>query len=629
MESHPNESVPETIPQTSEQQPHQEQETIPATSESPVEQQTQIQEEENQLLLEEQSQWLPRILEEDPSLLALREKALPWTGGISFANMVHTALTSSPSVFNRFAILELLYNHFLSIGMIKTAEILENETGLKFQVYDEPWERTGLRVLTSLGILSRENPWNIQAPQNCKFIEETLEEDFFACQYREDPRNVYIELLDKNANVEFDSEEHSFKHIKACSLNRFVAIVSTINTSEKDPEMNFKEDDLNAFFLTLHSITSCEHFLEHLKAVFDYDFADEKAISEVQTKYPNIRTNVARVILKWIRFHGLFIGKKTLKLIEQFAIRVVESSTEEYQDGSTKSEYIDIFKEIVNDIPKLGYGQIHEKQVISEEPIIKDAQVLFNPALTIFDPDPVQATEAGQNKERDPDPKEVARQITLLSYKAFSAVHSREFMVALSKKGITIQTPTLAEFFEFSDKIERVVLESIAKAPKPVEAVKQVYKIAEALDNLANYDALSRVVKALMIPELKGILKEAKLDDKIQRLFRKTGSTEDTLEWYRQNLESRFDNSLPTIPNTASELMFASTITGPDFYNGKLINWEKRRQIGKIMTVLYKFQNCPYCYWPVPQIQKLFTRGGSMTDKQLGEAILRSIKHKN
>ena len=628
MESGTTETSQETIPQHQEpQQPPQEQESATQTNENTA-QQTQNQE-ENQLLLEEQSQWLPRILEEDPYLLELREKALPWTGGISFANMVHTALTASPSVFNRFSILELLYNHFLSIGMVRTAEILEKETGLKFQVYDEPWERTGLRVLVSLGVLSRENPWIIQAPPNCKFIEEPLEEDFFACQYREDPRTVHIELLDKSANVEYDSEEHSFKHIKACTLNRLVSIITTANTADKDTEMNFREDDLNAFFLTLHSITSCEHFLEHLKAVFDYDFADEKAISEVQTKYPNIRVNVARVILKWIRFHGLFIGKKTLKLIEQFAKRVIDSSIEDYHDNAGKGEYIGIFEEILNAIPTLGYGQIHEKQKIIEDPIIKDAQVLLNPALSIIDLDPPQTPDNGQNKERDPDPREVAKQITLLSYKAFSAIHSREFMVAIIKKGVTIQTPTLAEFFEFSDKIERVVLESIAKAPKPVEAVKQIYKIAESLDNLANYDALYRVVSALMIPELKGIIKEAKLDDRIQRLFKKTGSTEDTLEWYRQNLDSRFDDSYPTIPNTTSELKFAPTIVGPDFFDGKLINWEKRRQIGKIMTVLYKFQNCPYCFWPVPQIQKLFTRGGTMTDKQLGEAILKSIKQKN
>ena len=284
--------------------------------------------EESPLLIEEQSQWLPRILEEDPSLLALRERALAWTGGISFANMVHTALTSSPVVFNRYSILQLVYNHLLSIGMEKTAEIIAKESGHKFQKFDEPWDRTGLMILVSLGVLPRENPWNIPNPPNCKFIEESLEEDFFACQYRENPRNIFQELLLKNININFDSEEHSFKHITTCSLKRLVTIVVTCSDFA-DQEMKFKEDDLSGFFLTLHSMTSSEHFFDHLKAIFDYDFADEKAISSVQTQYPKIQLQVAQVIKKWIRFHGLFIGKKTLKLIEQFAHRVVEEFSDE------------------------------------------------------------------------------------------------------------------------------------------------------------------------------------------------------------------------------------------------------------------------------------------------------------
>ena len=571
------------------------------------------------LLAEEQSQWLPRILEEDPSLLALRERALAWTGGISFANMVHTALSSSPVVFNRHAILQLIYNHLLSLGMERTAEIIEKETGHKFQIFDEPWDRTGLMILVSLGILPRENPWNIPYPPNCRFIEESLEEDFFACQYRENPRDIYQELLDKNLNVNFDSNEHSFKHITTCSLKRLIVIVVTC-TDVMDHELMFKEDDLSGFFLTLHSLTSSEHFFDHLKAIFDFDFSDEKAISRVQTLYPRIQYYVARVLQKWLRFHGLFIGKKTLKLIEQFSHRVIEIFSDEYQPEDpinepdqrspnsqtmVRKECVKIFKSLIDEIPTLTYGQKLDKIQITDDPIITDPQIILSPQLTIL----------------DPDPTEVARQITLLSYKAFSAIHSREFMVAISKKTVTIQTPTLAEFFEFSDKIERVTLESIARARDPVSAVSTIVKIAVGLEKLSNFDALYRVLAALTIPQISILTKAADVNDIIKRLSSKTGSTPETNEWYSQQLESHFEQSLPAIPNMSAELKFSPTINEPDFTNSLMINWAKRQKIGRRMIVFYKLQNCPYRYWEVPQIQKIFSRGSIMSDQELGARI--------
>jgi len=535
-------------------------------------------------IVEQKSQWLPKILEDDPVLLALRERTLPWTGGISFANMVHTASTASPVVFNRHSILEFVYNHLLSIGMDKTAELLVKETGHRFQILDEPWDRTSLVILVSLGVLPREDPWNIISPPNVKFLEEPLEEDFFASQYRENPNDIFLELIDSSSSLVFDGNGKSFRHIKVASFRRL--IVSLVSS-----QFDLKEEDLNEFFLTLHTMTTSEHFLLHLRTLYQEDFSDESKISEVRSLYPNLKVIVISILRKWLAFHGLFIGRKTLSLIEQFCRMIGEK-----KDIDTETEYT--IRSIMVLLPTLKYGQALSFTEPNEEPIIKDPQIIFCPTLSLLDPDPM----------------EVARQITLLAHSSFSAIHSREFIHALSDLKSSIQTPTLKEFLDFDSNLEKVTLEAILKSQDKISAIKRIAEIASALDSLSNFDSLSVVLNVMMRDELRGLINAAFQDDSISRLCSRCGTQTDTVDWYKRTLFSRFLAWKPTIPNILTELKMGPATHEPDFING-MINWKKRHHLAERPMILYRFQNRPYNFWKVPQIQKIIIKGPQMTAK--------------
>jgi hypothetical protein len=72
-------------------------------------------------LAEQRGQWLNQLFTESPQLAALRERLLPWTGGLSFAHVVHSDPAAVLSHLNRHTVLELVFQHMHSIGMHLTA----------------------------------------------------------------------------------------------------------------------------------------------------------------------------------------------------------------------------------------------------------------------------------------------------------------------------------------------------------------------------------------------------------------------------------------------------------------------------------------------------------------------------
>lgn len=553
----------------------------------------------NEKLTEERSKWLSKLLAENPQILALRERVLPWTGGYSFSNVVHTDTTAVLSHINRHKILELLYQHLCAIGMNRTAETLQKECGHEFQKIDQRWDKTDLLLLVSLGVLTREDPWEIVEDPHHQFVEEYLEEDFFASPYRENPETIVEELLNPAQNILLiDGEvEERLSTIKAASLKRLVVFLAVSSSDQ------LSDDEIHRFFLTLHSITSSYHFLEHLMALFycqnltvNSDEEREKLI-ELQ---PRLRVNVINLIKKWTNFHGLLIGRKTIKSISQFLRRILDNPTE-YQNVEKFA------KPILSSLPQLTYGQ--KTGVLPDpttQPAISDPQIIFRPNLKLTDPDPI----------------EVARQITLLFHTSFKAVHSREFMVALGIQRVSHQTPTLAEFFDFGERLTLNALESIVLAKDKTYVITQLLEIASNLDILGNYDALACIVRALNREELKflPIWQQQTQRETLKRLIERSGDDFRTQNEYIQNVNNRFESWDQTIPNLRTELTVDVADKSPSFING-LINWQKRWSISKKTLVLYRFQNKCYSFWPIPQIQKVINKGPSLTVTQIQEKL--------
>ncbi|KAH0787859.1 RasGEF domain containing protein [Histomonas meleagridis] len=547
--------------------------------------------ETQEVTLEEKSKWFNQLISENPQILDLRERVLPWTGGYSFSDVIFTDSVTVLEHVNRFNILELIYQHLIAIGMHRTANVLRNESGHNFQIIDQPWDKTDLSILVSLGVLPREDPWGIPPETHLQFIEENLEEDFFASSYKEDPSQIWVELLDPTINSTFSSEPYIFKNLKTATLRRIVVLLVTSDV------LDVSDDELHRFFLSIHSITSSSHFLEHLIALFDCHLlkpTDKEQKEKILIMQSSVRVRVVNLIRKWTNFHGLFIGNKTLKAIGELMKRIV--------DNPSKYSSVERFaKTVLASLPTLHYGT---KQGLlgppTCEPRIQNSQVIFKPTLKMIDLDPL----------------EVARQISILFHNAFKAIHSREFFVALSEKKASHQTPTLVEFLDFGKRLIDLTMETVLTANDTTSAVNIITDIANHLNDLGNFDATNCIITAITHPQLShlAVLQSPQIIKKINKLTKSCGAGGEYKE-YIQIVSTRFEQWLPCVPNMQAELNLMPVDDSPSMIDG-LINWEKRIPISNRVSILYRFQNTAYNFWTIPQIQTMLLKGSKVSNAQ-------------
>ena len=534
-------------------------------------------------------------MKENPQFLAMRERSLAKSGGMSFANVVHADTTSSLSSLNRDALLELVYQHLRAIGMNESADLLEKESGHTFQNSKQPWNRTDLQLLVSLAISHREDPWNIPKESNHFFTAEEIEEDNFAFPYREDTSKIWEELADPMINsVYTDNGNPTFANLKAASLKRIiVSLVTRQGTMQHLPDQ-----DLQLVFLSLHSMTSSDHFLKHFVTLFDGEYPEEMK-DKIEPVINIVRHNIVDVIKKWISFHGLFIGRHTLKSITQFLTRI--SKDEKY------SKYSKITLQI---IPNLTYGSNLGQR--TEVPLkVSNPGVLFSPNLTIL----------------MPDADFVANQISTYQMNVFASVHSLEFINAFSNHKTNIQTPTLNEFFHFGRHLQILFIDSFLKENNPVQAYSKLIEIAVQLKECKNYDALYSLVSLIRREDMRTIGKcTPEQSNQIDLLWEECGKDGSVFEnqdgkesKYEENIRSLYGAWKSCIPNLTAELhSIPKNVTDQsDFTEDWLINWEKKRKIAERAHIIYRFQTQSSFPPPVSQIQKVISSIPSESFDQL------------
>ena len=542
---------------------------------------------QEQELNEERSQWLTRVMMTRPEYLAMRERALPVSGGYSFSNVTHTMTVSAQSSVNRHAVLELISQHLESIGMYRTAEILANESGHVFQTSGQPWDRTDLHLLTSLAVGHRDDAWNLTPDHNHIYANEYLEEDFFASPYREDPATISQEFYNPSLNVVYEqSREKKLNDIKCCSLKRFVVYFAV------EPLNN---DEVQLFVLSMPKITSASHFLEHLVTLYDMSIDVARSPYDAN-RNKQVKTNVMKFLKQWMSYG---IGKRAVKLIKDFLLRVQKEETQEEctREIPGMLKALAVYSENLIRTPPVADGA---------EPVIPDPHVLFKLSLGLFDPEPV----------------EVARQITLVFHEKFSAIHTLELMTAISQRKTTIQTPTLAEFFSFGDNLMQLLLEAFLNAPEKDKAFNRLFDMAKALYELSNIDALSCLVRILQredVLTLGGATEEKRRQ--IDGYFNMTGEGT-SLSMYEKFIEDQYKKWTPTIPNMNVELLRGDDQSHkqPDYIEG-LINWGKVRKLGERCVVFHRFQNQRYKLISIPQIRKIITRSPELTYTVLEEKL--------
>jgi hypothetical protein len=476
--------------------------------------------------------------------------------------------------------------------MYRTAETLALESGHTFQRSSQQWERTDLHLLCSIAVGHREHAWNLPRDVDSQYVDESLEEDFFASPYREDPSLICEEFYDPDLNVIYDSSGHrNLAGIRACSLCRFVVYFATLETLDNE--------ELQMFFLSLHSITSASHFLEHMVTLYDLEIDEARLQATRGSKetadlsFLCISRNIVNFIKQWKDYH---IGKRTLKLVAQFLGRIQT----EHRSEKVHAYLPPLLRAIAE-----GTKRDTQDRTDFARPEIRDPVILFRPRLSLLDPEPV----------------EIGRQITLIYHDKYASIHSLEFIIGIPIRRTTIRTPTLAEFFGFSDSLTLLFAEALLGADDKAAAFRRMVDIARCVSNLHSMDALVSICRLLRRPDVQSIGGATpEIAGEIAEFWVHSG--EGDRQFYDDFISKQFNAWHPTIPNMHAELKSGDKQAGkePDFING-LINWEKLRPMAKRCVILNRFQTLKYKFIPIPQIQKVIFRGPEMTEGTIEERL--------
>lgn len=563
---------------------------------SPPKSQEFVQDTEPVDLNEKRSAWLASFLSQNPHLFELHEQILHWTGDLSFAKVMQVDSNTPTTHINKKSIIELIYQHLHSIGLDYAAETLRMESGLDLQRLDQPWDRTDLLMLSSLGILPKEDPWRVGTQSNCIFIDQVPDPDAFSPKYAEDQTEIFNELLDESIGIVFKDDTQAFSSIQRASLRRFGVICAT-----GSPEfVNSKQ--IHSFLNALPVITSSMHFFELLMAIYHCDEltkASPEQNAQLTKGKQVYQEGVVNFLTAWLKYNGKHLGVNTLKALHQFFLEIDEGT-----EDTTRNQIVQQIQDIQekksppNPVPPTA------------NPIIPDPQILFRPNLRFI----------------DGDPAEVARQMSLLFYQKFKDIHPREFITALMERSITHRTQKLKDFVDFGQQIVLLIKETIAYSPVTdlEKNVQRIMDIANELVKLRNFHAAACFKEAITSEDFSlATFKCQKADG--SGLWEKCGDTEKSLDVYMNAIERNYKNKIPTIPNIRAEIMAFQSKNRSVFAEG-MIDWESLEGFANRVTMFHSFQNRPYNFWPVPQLQAAITKAPAHNNLQIADMFDQLIR---
>lgn len=538
---------------------------------------------------EDRSLWLSQLMQENPEALEFYERTSNWTGSHSFSRLKHANYSACKTQLDRHKVLELIYQHFRSIGLDNVSETLTEETHLEFQRKDQQYDRTDLRLLVSMSLAPRDDSWDNTGIESTTITPERYDEDNLSVRFVESTSQIAKCMKNIISDVTFiPGKENSFQGIKYSPLKNLIVALVT------ESEIKVTPEDRIRFFLVLNSICKNSHFLEHIEAICTAETATDR-----------IKENVINLLDDWVKFSGYFIGSNALNKI----LLLIESNN------------LPNSKQLYQNIQHLlkcpYYGREDKKEFVPPPPIIQEPVTLLHPLLSLS----------------DPDPKEVARQISLYMYDIYSKINPLEFYTAISTRSLSSSTPHMNELYNFGYKLKYLIATTILEKGKPndkfignniLKKIEILIITALELVKLNNFEAASWFVSAFEMKCLKNISGLiSNLPQQIQQSLKQLNEEycwKNPSKAYNQKIQACYQNDLPAIPNMRYELsVMTKTGYGGNDFQDNLINWEKRNTIADFLLVYYQFQNIKYNFHKITQIQNLLVKSSFLPKEQLNK----------
>ena len=528
----------------------------------------------------EKSLWLTHLLENDPEAVELRERTRDWADSNSFGLLKHAYFTSCSAHLDRQRVLELIYQHLHSIGMHDAAFTLAEETQTQFQRKDQQFDRTDLRLLISMSLGPRDNLWDKTGIQNTVLSEERYDIDNFSVHYIEPLEN--LSESDEDKLISFSDNTHDFSHISFAPLRTLIRILIGLKNIPHD------DSDAESFFLLLNTICKSTHFLEHLESFYN------------STQDSTIKHNIINFAIKWVNYSSSFIGAKSLKYLDKILKIAQKDETDK------ESEYYQTLSKTISEIhsPKFSTHELPVDQRPEPE-IGKDPTKLLKSNLTLADPEPI----------------EMARQISLAFQEYYAAITPREFYAAIAARELSQNTPAMNELFKFGQQLKYLIAATILSVADPKLAqsnMKRIVDIAIELKKLNNYEALSWFVSAFDMRCLENLSSiRNQVGEDLTKILNDFDWHQES-KAYEEMLDAAINSGNRSIPSLRYELSIISrSLYGGDEFNSGKINWGKRQKASVLIKKYIQLQKNQYNFHNISQIQNLLKKGTKLTKEDL------------
>ncbi|KAJ3445212.1 guanine nucleotide exchange factor [Anaeramoeba flamelloides] len=385
------------------------------------------------------------------------------------------------------------------------------------------------------------------------------------------------------------------------------------------PTANSDSGFVQTFLLTYRSFTTATELLILLKKKFllkpptelsgrNLNLYNEKILKPMKFK-------VFSVLNQWVRFH-FYDFKFDPTLIEQFK-HFIENVMLPQEEMSKPGKMLKaIFTKM-------------EKQ---------DLTISRNSLHTGLEmPKPIVPKDLNNFTFMELDRIEFARQITLIEFNLFRKIKPKECLKqGWTKKDKQKRAPNIVNLTNYFNNMSGWIANEIISHPKlraRTQLITKFIKIALQCKEFSNFNAVQEIIAGLnnaAIFRLKKSWKEISnsLKEKWQKLIALM-SRENSYCLIRDELSSIDPPGLPYIGMYLTDLVFVdegnTDLLSSTDGRKKLINFDKRRRTSEVIREIQLFQQAPYLFTLIPEIQSFIEKNTAMSydDEKLYEQSLK------
>jgi hypothetical protein len=237
----------------------------------------------------------------------------------------------------------------------------------------------------------------------------------------------------------------------------------------------------------------------------------------------------------------------------------------------------------------------------------------------------------------DIDPLEVARQMTLLDHEVFSRIQPLELLGQKWTKHRHEAPNVLAMIGRFNSTaawVTRMIL-SFPEPPLRGAVFSQLLRIAHHLSTFRSWGSLCAIMGGLVSPPVSRLKRTlacvAEADLQLMQELERIIDPGKNHVHYRKLLEACQPPCVPYLGLYLADLTFIED-GNPSYLAGneedapaeRLINWEKRRMLGKVLAEVRKFQSLRYAFHAIPALQFFLTQESApLPDKEAYDLSLK------